>query len=65
MKKTYLQPLMKVVRIDTTDLICDSPIDTIVTNLDDDNNPPIVSGGGGVVPSRSPYVNVWDSDSDW
>lgn len=55
---------MKVVRIDTTDLICDSPIDTIVTNLDDDGNPPIVSGGGGVVPSRSPYVNVWDSDSD-
>ena len=56
---------MKVVRIDTTDLICDSPIDSIVTNLEDDGNPPIVSGGGGVVPSRSPYVNVWDSDSDW
>ena len=49
MKKTYLQPLMKVVRIETTDLICDSPIDTIVTNL----------------PSRSPYVNVLDSESDW
>lgn len=55
---------MKVVVIETADLICDSPIDTIVTNLDGDD-PPITGGGGGTGQGRAPYVNVWDSDTDF
>ena len=64
MKKTYLKPFMKVVVIETADLICDSPIDSILTNLDGDD-PPITGGGGGTGQGRAPYVNVWDSDTDF
>lgn len=55
MKKTYLQPIMMVVRLQQQSIICSSPVGNVDSNVD------MNYGGGGNGPARARSFD-WD---DW